>query len=396
MMDVPEGTEIWGQKWRRGAANFTVVAELFQHRNLWAISAIAAGARRADPRLQEMLLFTLTAMMLNSSRMYRYRISGKGGFQSGNYYIPPLSQNMNAGSQLVDKERDLLGGQEALRNAQRHDAVCVYEGNSSALQHAAGSVDYVFTDPPYLNVETQYGEMNFVWNAWLDQPARDLSSEISLSPIRGMTWEVAEQKFRDACFKIAACLKPGRFASFCYHDTSERNWHMVQEALLDAGLTIESGCSFDPRQKSQKQITKEKIVKSDLVINCRKPRPGESRQVGQTEAELVSKRVREIVVETLSMRGGQPRDKLWDITLKRLLSRGQMAEHRFDDLLGEVATRSESGRWFIKEEFESLSESDLRNEEEAGRALGALCSIPLHGVPVSLAAQMALDRDYRG
>jgi len=74
-----------------------------------------------------------------------------------------------------------------------------------------------------------------------------------------------------------------------------------------------------------------------------------------------------------------------------LLSRGQMAEHRFGDLLNEVATRSESGRWFLKEEFECLSENDLRNEENAGYALDRFARFRCMGVPVSLSAQLALS-----
>jgi hypothetical protein len=67
-----------------------------------------------------------------------------------------------------------------------------------------------------------------------------------------------------------------------------------------------------------------------------------------------------------------------------------MAEHRFADILSAVATRSESGRWFLKEEFEALSESDLRNEEDAGRALERFTRFRCMGVSVNLSAQLAL------
>jgi hypothetical protein len=294
MMDAPPTVEIWGQKWRRGVANFATVAGLFEKRNLWALAAIAGAAGRQERSLIDAIRFTLTAMMLNASKMYRYRESGKGGFLNGNYYVPPLSQNMNARNQFLDKETDILKGFAGLLEMQPDAGALTIITEGSAMDSASyqGRVDYVFTDPPYLNVETQYAEMNFVWNAWLDLPANDLKSEISLCPLRGSDWSVAEEKFRKACFAIAESLKPGRFASFCYHDTSERNWQMVQDALLDAGLIIETVCTLDPIQKSLKQHTKEKIVKSDLVINCRKPRPGEQRKNAQSDdTELVSRRV---------------------------------------------------------------------------------------------------------
>jgi hypothetical protein len=409
MMDAPPHQERWGEKWQRfpllvldGAAEADsddqaqsrgTVSELFDKRNLWALAAIRAGCVRASGRTRDALLFSLTAIVLNSSRMYRYRVSGKGGFQSGNYYIPQLSQVMCTSKQFADKLTDIVGGYAGMVSASGAGHVLVSEGSADELATArvpSESIDFVFTDPPYLNTQVQYGEMNFVWNAWLDLPARDLTREITISPIRGMDWSNAENRLRQSCLEIARLLKPGRYAAFCYHDTSEANWRLIQDALLDSGLVIETVTALEPAQKSQKQLTKEKIVKSDLVVNCRKPRSGEQGANGNGEVVLVSQRVRDILIETLSHAGGQPRDRLWDVILKRLLTRGQMAEHRFDDILSEIAFRSESGRWFLKEEFESLSEDDIKNEEKAGEALVRFARLRMAGVTASLAAEIVL------
>ena len=56
----------------------------------------------------------------------------------------------------------------------------------------------------------------------------------------------------------------------------------------------------------------------------------------------------------------------------------------------EVGFRSESGRWFLKEEFESLSQSDIKNEAAAGDALLRFARLRCAGVPVNFAAQIAL------
>ncbi|HKM52816.1 MAG TPA: hypothetical protein VJY33_05345 [Isosphaeraceae bacterium] len=109
------------------------------------------------------------------------------------------------------------------------------------------------------------------------------------------------------------------------------------------------------------------------------------------EVGLVSHRVREILIETLSHLGGQTRDRLWDIVLKRLLKRGQMAEHAFDHILDDVAFRSESSRWFLKEEFEALSQGDIKNEEAAGAALLRFARLRCAGVPANFAATIALS-----
>jgi hypothetical protein len=391
MMDAPPHQERWGEKWRRGAASFATVAELFDKRNLWALAAIRTACLRATTDLRDAFLFALTAILLNSSKMYRYRVSGKGGFQSGNYYIPQLSQIMRTSKQFGDKINDIKNGYAGMAGTHGMENIAVSEGNATDLSNIqSDSVDFVFTDPPYLNVEVQYGEMNFVWNAWLDLPARELDQEITISPIRNVNWPTAEARLKKSCSEIARVLKPGHYAAFCYHDTSESNWRLIQDALLDAGLEIQTVTALDPAQKSQKQLTKEKIVKSDLVMNCRKPRVISRGENGNSEIALVSRRVRDILIETLSRVGGQPRDRLWDTVLKRLLTRGQMAEHRFDDVLGEVAFKSESGRWFLKEEFESLSDDDVKNEEQAGAGLTAFARLRMAGAPAAMASEIVL------
>jgi len=160
--------------------------------------------------------------------------------------------------------------------------------------------------------------------------------------------------------------------------------------LLDTGFEIHTVTVLDPKQKSSNQQTAEKVVKSDLVVNCRKPRLGERGAEEGGEAALVSQRVREILVESLSHAAGQTRERLWAIVLKRLLTRGLMAEHRFEEILGEVASPSEAGRWFLKEQYELASEDDTRNEEHAGGALVRFARLRVAGVPASFSADIVL------
>jgi hypothetical protein len=197
---------------------------------------------------------------------------------------------------------------------------------------------------------------------------------------------------RTVLVEMQRVLKPGRWLSLCYHDTDPKIWTTLQDAIEDCGLVIESVCALEPKSKSRNAITAEIVVKSDLVINCRKPSLNGGKVDGSgSEIGQVSRRVRGILIETLGHLGGQTRDRLWDILLKRLLTRGQMAEHRFEDILAEVATRAESGRWYLKEEFERLSQNDIRNEEAAGDALVRFGKLRCSGVPVNFASHIALS-----
>ena len=47
----------------------------------------------------------------------------------------------------------------------------------------SNSVDYIFTDPPYAE-KVQYGELNFVWEAWLDFDTSWHDEEIIVNEVR--------------------------------------------------------------------------------------------------------------------------------------------------------------------------------------------------------------------
>ena len=393
----PDVEFIRGYRYQRDALwNYGVdrLADLYTRRNLWALAAVASGIRRETSR--EVMLLALTASCLWLSRMNRHRpnSSFKTGIMNGTYYIPQINQDQSVPGSFPGKLTTILRSESALWLAigRLDHLVSVTQQSWNRTDIPLSCIDFVFTDPAYVH-KIQYGELNFVWESWLGFDGDWLKDEIVVNPFRSKTLEDWDRDMRAALANIYRALKPGRWLSLCYHDTDPGTWRRVQDMLLDTGFEIETVTVLDPKQKSSNQLTGEKVVKSDLVLNCRKPRPGEARENGrQAETELISRRVREILIETLSLGGGQPREKLWDIVLKRLLARGQMAEHRFDEILAEVAFKSESGRWFLKAEFESLSQSDIRNEEEAGAALERFARLRSIGVPAEFAAHIALER----
>jgi hypothetical protein len=388
MMDVQDDSRPWGVKWSGGTSNFRLVADLYPKRNFWALAAwrniINERFRYIDP-----LLMSVTVPSITCSKMLREE---KRAVQSGTYYFPPVSRHISLVNAANYGRRIITSGQQALFNSQR--SVPLVSNQSVLTLEPRTCFDYIFTDPAYLG-RVQYGELNFVWEAWLDFDGSWLGDEIIVNPFRHKGVDDWDKDMRQALRICFHSLKPGRWMSLCYHDSDPGTWTRIQDMLFDTGFEIHSVTVLDPKQKSSNQLKGEKVVKSDLVLNCRKPRPGEATGNGNGgELGHISRRVREILIQTLSSTGGQPRDRLWDIVLRRLLTRGQMAEHRFDDLLGEVAFRSESGRWFLKEAFESLSQSDIKNEETAGEALVRFARLRCTGVPAKAAAQTALSTPH--
>ena len=69
------------------------------------------------------------------------------------------------------------------------------------------------------------------------------------------------------CYRV---LKPGRWLSLCYHDTSEGTWELIQDIMAEVGFVVyktESALFIDTNQKSYNQTTADKSTKRDLVLN---------------------------------------------------------------------------------------------------------------------------------
>ena len=390
MMNVEDDSLPWGAEWRQGR-NFRNITELFTKRNLWALASIRSGIQKAgeDQAAKDRLLFGLNAVLLNCSRMYRYRPSLKGGIAMGTYYLPQDSQIMNVWRAFVDKYSDLAATQtEGITQE-----VCISTQSSTDISSlSSNSVDFIFTDPPYAD-KVQYGELNFVWEAWLGFDTHWHDDEIIVNAVRGKSSEDWANMMRRAmreCFRV---LKPGRWLSLCYHDTSEGTWSLVQDVMSDAGFIADTNVEalyIDTGQKSYNQLTADKVTKRDLVINFRKPKPGEDRSkvviTGEEDQQTFRQKAQAVIREFLQASPGSTKDRIYDAVVSRLVRKGQMEAHNFDELLREVAEEVKEpvkknlfeneepdllgyhlmGRWHLKESEVGGEDAERATADSAG------------------------------
>jgi DNA modification methylase len=390
MMNVEDDTTPWGMEWREGR-NFRTVAELFTKRNLWALASILASAKSYLGLVSsDALVFACNAILLNCSNMYRYRSNLKGGFQAGTYYIPQDMQIINVWRAFEDKNNE--NARQYVSKPFGLGAMISTQSASNVSLMLSDSADYIFTDPPYAD-KVQYGELNFIWEAWLDFDTRWHDEEIIVNPIRGKTekdWADMMRKAMSECYRV---LKPGRWLSLCYHDTSEGTWSLVQDIMAEAGFLVDSSESalfIDTKQKSYNQLVADKVNKRDLVINFRKPRPGELTAkitiTGTEDSTSFSSKVHTIIRDYLTSHPGATKDRIYDDLVSRMVRSGQMEAHNFEELLSQVAIESreevkkdlftaedpnifgthEISRWYLKETELAITDTAETEKEEDG------------------------------
>jgi len=116
-----------------------------------------------------------------------------------------------------------------------------------------------------------YSELNFLWEAWLKVFTNNKpEAVVNKVQKKGMVeyQELMERCFAE-CYRI---LKPGRWMTVEFHNSSNAVWNAIQEALLRAGFMVADVRTLDKKQGTFKQVTTSSAVKQDLIISAYKPR----------------------------------------------------------------------------------------------------------------------------
>ena len=380
MMDSKEETKRWGELWRAGIhKDITQVNHFFTNRNLWALALLK---NKIDNMKNEDLEFVFGSNILSATLMQQYRKAG-GGFAKGTYYIPPIFIEREQQGCFSRKFSDVLRGKKEINNVKTTSIIISTNSAVNLPEINSNSIDYIFTDPPYSGT-VQYGELNFLWEKWMGFQTDWHDQEIIVNDTRGKTendWVEMMLMAMEECYRV---LKPGRWLTLCYHDTSEGTWQLVQDIMAEIGFisdVMDQTLFIDAGQKSYNQLTAQKVTKRDLVINFRKPRPGEIHAAiaitGEEDERTFTQKARAILTEALEHSPGSTADRLYDELVSRMVRKGEFERHNYDTLLRsvaeEVSTPDEKGntlsRWYLLETTGEEDAAENRKEEAVASRL---------------------------
>jgi putative DNA methylase len=162
-----------------------------------------------------------------------------------------------------------------------------------------GTIDYIFTDPPY-DSSIQYGELAYLWIAWLKKDDGYLDHLISNEVIHnekqhkdfGVYHGLLSRSFRDM-FEV---LKPGRYLTVTFHNPTFKVRNATIRAGVFAGFEFQKIHHQPLGQVSAKSMMQPfGSAQGDFYLRFYRPKLGED--VPQPE-EIDEKRFEKIVVET--------------------------------------------------------------------------------------------------
>ncbi len=331
MLDVAAPSGPWGDEWAP-SRDVRRVRDLFTPRNWHALSILwhHAGQRQGG---RDDLRAIITAGMLAVSRKAQH-LAGGGGYIPGHWALPPVSKQRNVLTSLNAVARKAIAAKRLLEGTFDPRAIDLREGSASDLSFLPdASVDYVLTDPPYGPL-VQYAELNFLWEAWLDAPGAWREREIIVNRTRGRSEDDWAAMMLAAMRECRRVLKPGRWLSLCYHDTSPARWARVGAFMREAGFVMHPRPgSIDSGGRSYVMHTAGKPTRRELVWHFRvqeakagamKPamlKPGRA-----LELEKVLARARRCFRAGFPGRPCPPIDRLYDAIITLALREGVLGE----------------------------------------------------------------------
>lgn len=250
------------------AHGFTTVDSLYTDRNLIAVARLWDIARRwPDRDIGAKLMFTVTSLYQRVTRLSEFRFWGGSG-NIANYNIPMIFNEQNV-FRVFERKAKTIRNYLATWDGRPREPFCISTQSATDLGNIPDNViDYIFTDPPFGD-NINYSEMNFLWEAWLGVYT-DTTHEAIVNRVQGKTIDDYRTLMTRALTEAHRVLKPGRWLTLVFHNSSADVWAALQAALAASGFQIEQTQTLDKRHGTFKQFVSDNAVGYDLIIHCQK------------------------------------------------------------------------------------------------------------------------------
>lgn len=208
-------------------------------------------------------LFYLTSIILRASKLFRWS-KNQAGPMMGTFYIASATFEINPFNLFKNKKRIF----DAL-NLTKNFRSIVRTGSATDFRLESNSVDYIFTDPPFGH-NLMYSELNSIWESWLKVFTNNKEEAIEN---RAQSKSILDyQLLMERAFKeYYRVLKPGKWITVEFSNTSAAIWNTIQLGLNNSGFIIANVSALDKKQGTFNAVSNPTSVKQDLVISCYKP-----------------------------------------------------------------------------------------------------------------------------
>ena len=254
--------------------NFLQVNNFYTKRNLRALSILKNEIDNISDKTIRLFFYSIFTSFNPSlvSKLTRYNFGKRGsGPLTGTLYVPSFQVERNVIDIFEKKALDFLK-MNLQRKIESHSIVSC-QSATDLSNIPINSIDYIFTDPPF-GSNLMYSELNFIWESWLKVFTNNKDEAIINSiQKKGLVeyQELMEQAFKEN-YRI---LKPGRWMTIVFHNSQNKVWMAIQEAIQRSGFIVTDVRVLDKKKGTTKQLVfTSGTVDKDLVISAYKPSGG--------------------------------------------------------------------------------------------------------------------------
>lgn len=261
---LPEGLKTRDPKSRE----VYYVHQFYTKRTLIALSCLYRKIQNSPAA--NVLRFFFTSLLNLISK--RNRVQAKNPYSRGQgvlaltLVLPPLPTEASLLEMIDMRLTSIIKAIEAIPqghfNAQ-------YISSADDLLVKNDSIDYIFTDPPF-GANINYSELNSMPEPWLK-----LITNNNHEAIVNEYQDKTELTYRETMFRCFSeyyrILKPGKWMTVEFSNTSASVWNSIQNAIQRAGFVIANVAALDKKQGGMNANMTTTAVKQDLAISCYKP-----------------------------------------------------------------------------------------------------------------------------
>lgn len=258
------------------AQGYKNIHHLFTRRNLFALASLFHKINLVDDEeIKNKLKITFNSLLLRASRKailgVGYYFNGGGGYIatiSGNWYIPSLNVEVPIFEQFKNRIKKI--NEINLHHFDKKN-ICISTQSSTDFSNIPeNSIDFIFVDPPF-GENLMYSELNFLYESW-NGIITNQKDEAIMNSVQNKGLEdynaLMQQSFKNL-FKV---LKPNRWITIEYHNSSSKIWNGLQESLTRAGFVIAHTSVLKNKGGSFIINVSPNSVANDLMISAYKPK----------------------------------------------------------------------------------------------------------------------------
>lgn len=235
-----------------------------------------------DGNLRTVLLLAFSGTVSKINRTYHPSTSrgDTGGdnsaFRYYRYRIAPEEVELDPVDTFLTKIKKIVAAKSEIQSLVDLTMLAesrIEKGDASDLSTIkTGSVDYIYTDPPY-GEKIQYLDLSVMWNSWLgfDVSEHDYESETIEGGSRFLTNDHYKNSLARAIGEMFRVLKLNRWMSFVFAHKDPKYWHFILDTAESVGFeyvgTVKQSNGAQSFKKRQKPFS---VLSGQLIINFRK------------------------------------------------------------------------------------------------------------------------------